>query len=378
MRVSRINSFSLLLPETFWILALSVTLFGETQVCGVIQSGTDWTRSQSPYIVTQDIYIPPTSRLTIEPGVTVIFQKPQACRDTIKQLDWSDSSYTGIKVDGAFFVLGTEDDPVIFQAQNFKQGLIAWDGIRFRDRGFSVVEIGFAEFRGAHRAISAIKSEFGVHHCLFEGNNVGINLGDRANLVVVNNNFHRNLSAAIYIDVSVPKIVNNIFSDNLNNAIWSDSRSAMLIKHNGFWNNREGNCFRCPHEVLKMKRVNDNKDSVDAYGNLVSDPVFINSQSYNNFEKKDITLDTPSSQVQDSSLAKIEKESRIKWLLKRKRSQSKEEPYQALGKGSYVISKYSRLKNAGDPWKMFNDRDGTPNDLGLHGGPMGRMTVNPY
>jgi len=364
-------------------LALSVLCVAapvaDTEVCGTYELATEWNAHDSPYLVTGDIFIPATSRLRIGPGVTVRFAKPRPCelqKKTIDQVDWSDSMYTGIKAEGTLYVLGSEDKPVVFEPESPKAGAIGWDGLRLTGQKEGMAEIGFAVFRGANQAIAVEKAGFFIHHCLFEGNNTGILAGLRGDVGIVNCDFIGNLSAGLVIRKAGPRIANNLFVGNRAYGIWADGRPAIQARYNAFWGNREEACYKCPYALLDSTGKNANGDACDAFGNLAADPVFVGSPAFDAAREADVAESTPAHLVKDPELAKLEADSRAKEEAKSKAKRKKE--YEPLGKGPYVLSKYSKLIDAGHPGKDFRDRDGSRNDIGLHGGPMGRIATDPF
>lgn len=346
-----------------------------TEVCGSFKLATEWTKMGSPYLVTGDIYIPANSRLRIAPGVVVRFARPRPCAsDTAPQPleDWSDSAYSGIKADGTFYSLGTEEQPVIFEPDAAKSGAIGWDGIRLSGQNSHSSEICFSVFRGANQAVTADRAGFFIHHCLFTGNNTGVMLGFRGDLGIVNCNFIGNLSAGIVVRKAGPRIANNIFLDNRSYGIWADGRPATQIMNNDFWGNREEPCHKCAYTILQMDKLNANKDTADAFGNLQVDPIFIGTAAYDSAHQADLKTDTPDHLIRDAKIAKLEADAR------KKSAPKSEAPFIALGKGNYLLSQYSKLINAGHKGGDFKDRDGTINDIGIHGGPMGRMGKDPF
>jgi hypothetical protein len=353
-----------------------------TEVCGTYELATEWNAHDSPYLVTGDIFIPVTSRLRIGPGVTVRFAKPRPCeleKKSIGQSDWSDSNFTGIKAEGTLYVLGTEEKPVIFEPENPKAGTVGWDGLRLTGQKAGMAEIAFSVFRGANQAIAVEKSGFFIHHCLFEGNNTGILAGMRGDVGIVNCDFIGNLSAGLVIRKAGPRIANNLFAGNRAYGIWADGRPAIQAMYNAFWGNREEACYKCPYAVLDTVKKNANGDACDAFGNLAADPVFTDSPSWEAARAADVAEATPAHLVKDPELAKLEAEARAKEEAKTKRAKGKrKKEYVPLGKGAFVLSKYSKLIDSGHPGKDFRDRDGTRNDIGLHGGPMGRIATDPF
>ena len=353
-----------------------------TEVCGTFTLATEWTAHDSPYLVTGDIFIPATSRLRIGPGVTVKFAKPRPCeleKTEIEQKDWADSMYTGIKAEGTFYVLGTDEQPVIFEPENAKPGVIGWDGLRLEGQKAGAAEISFAEFHGANQAVTAEKSGFFIHHCLFQGNNTGIWAGFRADLGIVNCDFIGNVSAGLVIRKASPRIANNLFAANRAYGIWADARPSIQTWNNAFWQNREQACYKCPYAVLDTSKTNANGDASDAFGNLIADPIFVGSPSHDLAREADVAEPTPAHLVKDPQLAKLEAEAAEKAAAKEKKSKKKKKrEYEPLGKGPFVLSKYSKLIDAGSGRKEFKDRDGSRNDIGLHGGPMGRIASDPF
>jgi hypothetical protein len=379
--------------------------FSDTEVCGTLSLAAEWTAAQSPYVVTGDIFIPQTSRLRIGPGVTVRFEKPRPCEsekvlskehakghaEPIPQVDWADSAYTGIKIEGTFFCIGTEDKPIVFEPAPPKAGAaparsaVGWDGIRLSGLTADQVEIAFAEFRGANQAVTAEKSGFYVHHCLFEGNNTGLYLGLRGDLAVINCAFIGNLSAGIVIRKGGPRITGTIFSGNHGYGIWGDGRNTARITNNDFWNSGEEHCYRCPYPVLaaeaeaKGKKEKEKAGGAerDPLGNMAVNPVFLGTPDYQAARAADLKTPTPVHLVKDPELAKLEAEARAKSEKSGKAAQAAAD-FEPQGKGPYVLSEYSPLIDAGPPGRDFRDRDGSRNDIGLHGGTLGRITRDPF
>ncbi len=354
-----------------------------TEVCGALTLAAEWTAAESPYIVTNDIFIPGNSRLRIGPGVTVRFAKPRPCKDDKlpqEKVDWSDSTYSGIKIDGAFYCLGTEENPVVFEPMEGKPGGIGWDGLRLSGQNSGTTEVSWGVFRGANQAIIADRSSFFVHHSLFLGNNTGIALNLRGDINIVNCNFINNISAGIVARKAAPHIVNNIFLDNLSYGIWADGRPSIQILNNAFWNNREENCRKCPYTILQLNAVNANKDTSDTFGNLLADPIFLGTSSFDLAKQADLQTPTPDHLIKDPKLAKIQAKSkfRLPFLKKKSTGKNSDEPFQPIGKGDYLLSQYSKLIDAGYKSPDFKDRDGSANDIGYHGGPQSRITKDPY
>jgi hypothetical protein len=344
-----------------------------TEVCGALTLATEWTAKESPYLVTGDLFIPGNSRLRIGPGVVVRFAKPRPCpsdKQPQELEDWSDSAYTGIKAEGTFYALGTEEQPVVFESDNPKPGAIGWDGIRLSGQNASSAEIAFCVFKGANQAVTAEKTGFFIHHSLFAGNNTGVMLGFRGDVGIINCNFIANASAGIVVRKAAPRIANNIFLDNKSYGIWTDGRPDVRILNNDFWGSREENCRSCPYAILQLGKLNANKDTTDAFGNMANDPIFIGTPAFDAARQADLQTDTPEHLVKDPKMAEMEAKARKK--------DEPAEPFRAMGKGAYLLSQYSKLIDAGMKNRDLRDRDASQNDIGMHGGPMTRMTKDPF
>jgi hypothetical protein len=343
-----------------------------TKVCGTLRLAQEWTAKGSPYVVTGDVFLPNTSRLRIGPGVTVKFARPGAsgapcdAEDPAPPpADWADSTYAGMRIEGPFRVIGTEEAPVVFEPESPDSATVGWDGLRFLGHDPRNAEIGFAVFRGANQAVQVRKGGFFIHHTLFEGNNTGLALGPRGDVSVINCAFLRNRSAGISIEKARPRVTGSLFADNGGYGVLGDGRTGPSLAYNAFWRNREGHCHDCLHTVLARDTA------ADDHGNKVADPVFVDSESHKAAIRADVTADTPPHLVKDKAIAGMEAESRKKWA-------REEKAFKPLGKGPYRLSRYSGLIDAGPPGDAFKDRDGSRNDIGLHGGPMERIKLDPF
>jgi hypothetical protein len=109
----------------------------------------------------------------------------------------------------------------------------------------------------------------------------------------------------------------------------------------------------------RLVRAVKNRDSTDAYGNIVTDPIFEGSPAETRAIEIDIMLKTDSAKVRDKKILHIPKLDFRKPVLK--------EPT-VLGSGNRRLSKYSPCINAGDPRGEFKNVDGTRNTMGPKGG----------
>ncbi len=341
-----------------------------TEICGRIEIPTSLIKSESPYLVTGDIYVPPDSRLTIESGVKVLISSTDVCKSKTKQLDYSDSTMVSIKVDGSFYIEGMPDQRVTIEPQNFSPGQIGWDGIRIWNGNRLSTQIQFATIRGANKGVHIMNSKFNIANSIFEYNNYGIELLSTANVAIFNSEFVENLLAGIFQKSSSPKIYANIFYKNFGHGIWSDSRTSLHIRYNNFWENGEIDCYHCPYPVKQITGTNWLGDSTDVYMNQFVDPFYQESQTTKAKEKVDFDIATPLAEVTDSLLAQ-------KILTARNRYQtlgiSWKKGFKVKGEGKYRLSKYSTLTGAAPDDPYFYDEEGKRVSIGVQGGVLDRV-----
>gem|GEM_PF-2350225 len=394
-----------------------------TVVCGVLRLAEEWTEAGSPYWITGDVFVPVTSRLRVEAGVEIrVSAKPQPCqaeghaavedhgvaRDghagdkghaaaatpgghhgkegsesaekesedpnaPPKPMDFSDSTYTTLTLAGAFYCIGSPDKPVRFLPADTGRDAPPWDGIRLLGQRQGRAEIAFTEIRGASVGVYATRSDFFIHHSVFEDNNTGLWAHWRGDVSVVNCVFSRNRSTGMLIDGGSPHVVNTLFWKNRSYGIWSDGRKTMTLEYNAFFDNGEDDCYRCPHTVLPLGE-DARPDTLDAHGNRHADPLFIGSQSFIAARASDPRYDTPEHLIKDKDLAEAEKKTRWKWWGKKE----SETAFTPRGHGPFVLSEYSTLREAGHPARQLRNTDGSRSDIGLWGGPQERITKNPF
>ena len=97
------------------LLVSSTASIAQTEVGGFITEDTTWTTSQSPYLVTNSIFVGENAHFSIEPGVEVQFTPGR-----------------GIAIgDGTFSAIGSEDSPIKFVAESETE---PWDNISFTEQ----------------------------------------------------------------------------------------------------------------------------------------------------------------------------------------------------------------------------------------------------
>jgi parallel beta-helix repeat protein len=353
---------AMLIISTLWLSSV----YGQTPLCGVVDVPRSLIQTESPYLVTGDIYVPSNSRLTIESGVELLIAEQGDACDETGQMDWLDSQMVSIKVDGVLHILGEITKPVIIRPQNPKPGIVQWYGIRTTGKTRITMQIEALHISGANRGIWTDYSKFNISNSVFYHNNCGLYLHNKAHLGVFNNTFAHNKSAGIYIENSNPKIVANVFYNNTTYGIWSDSYPRVLISYNLLHGNGEEDCYKCPSLVGKNARVNTKGDSTDLYFNVNKDPIFIGSKQHELMRKADISLPTQKELVADTVMQQIHKEKTSTGLY------PKETPLHP-----YIPGKYSPLLHSGPDNALFENEDGSRGHIGATGGSEDR-TSKPF
>lgn len=363
----------------FWlILGFFSFNWAETPFCGVIDRPLNFMRSASPYVITGDVVVLPTGRLTIESGVEIIIETKDICSDKeqqdenvdyfINQHDYNDSLFISFKVDGPFYINGSPQHPVIIRPRDTAQHRVSWDGIRINTAEVLTTQIQYLQISGANRAFQVKRSKFNISNSIFKRNNVGVYLSINGNIDLYNNIYTENFSSGIVIDNAAPNVFSSIFYKNDNYGIWSDKKAAAKIRFNNFWENGEYDCYRCPWQIKRITKTNHLGDSIDIENNLFIDPYFVGTKSSKLLQFKDLELKTPASKVLDAHIMDLESKARSKSQNLGIDTIDKFIPRGPSLNSPYLLSKYSPLTHAGpDGFYFFND-DGTRSDIGIYGG----------
>ncbi|MFC1704534.1 C25 family cysteine peptidase [Candidatus Omnitrophota bacterium] len=181
-------------------------------------SGT-WRAAHSPYFVEDDIWIPESLTLTIEPGVEVRFD-----------------DHRSLYVGGTLHAAGTPHDRIIFTAS----GLFSWGGIHFAfSSSDSVIEHATIEY--AYWAIKDDSEHVNeIRHSLLHRNEVGIALRN-TNLRIINNTIVHNVWMGIEIGwLASAFMQNNIIAMNNDVGIWRGETGPPdpTLLYNNVWGNR--------------------------------------------------------------------------------------------------------------------------------------------
>ncbi len=310
--------------KIFLFLSLSVMLFGCRDLNGPEQT-SDTTSSftlltghiegrlqfsDSPFHLSGIIIIDPSKSVTIDPGVQLF------CDDS-----------TTIIVYGTLFAQGTAESKILFTAFNTR-----WNGIKISNATnasvfqFAVFEkIDVVDDPARNGSIEVVNSLITVHNCLFIQNNApsggGISLsGSNGN--ITNSIFAVNKASAygggMLVDSSTARIVNNTFfsntSWNVSGGIAVSNAQNDTIENNIFYQNAS-------------RIEGPNMQILDSDSSLY----FV---KYNFFEED--ALDPCFYSASD-----------------------------------FHLNSASPCIHAGDPSPVFNNVDGSRNDQGAYGGPLG-------
>jgi hypothetical protein len=179
-----------------------------TWVEGHISVDTTWTVADTPYIVSNDVYVDEGATLTIEPGVEIRF-----------------GGIFNIFVDGNLSAIGTSDDEIIFTSNKLTPAPGDWNTIKLNGtadsslyiehclieygvHGVTIDSIGSGEVMGCEFVNN---SESGVHvvgesNSMMEGNAMKLNnygISTEGNYVsgfsIVNNEIVNNTQGGVYV-----------------------------------------------------------------------------------------------------------------------------------------------------------------------------------
>ena len=271
----------------------------------------DLTLEKSPYRVTSTIVVDSSSTLNIEAGVRIYFEYS-----------------TQILVKGKISCIGNPSQQILFTSKN-----TSWKGIQIIGTGnqsilqFVIVEnIDVTTLYNTTRdgAIEIINADVVITNSLFRNNK-------------------SNNGGALVIDQSESLILNNIFFNNYavgyGGALLSSSSSNKII-NNTFYKNVSYNY---------------------AGGLLLLSPI-LDSVQNNIFYENTCTTGDP-------RIAFFQTDS-SHFVITYNFLQAGNNPY-FVSTTDFHLSSMSPCINAGNPYLQYNDVDGTRNDQGAYGGPLG-------
>lgn len=195
-------------PTLFFLLAVFAFIkpaFSQTSVSGGVYSNTNWTKANSPYLVSGNLVVFDQVTLTVEPGVTVIFD-----------------SLSRIELRGNLVAKGTAKDTITFTGSKAQKGW--WNGV-------------YATYSSAAKG-----SQITIDHCHFSYANVlfGLDYAYRGPYSFTNSTFYRNNNFNDDDPVAMTIIKNCLFLENNYGPYGGGEDGKMYISDSWFVNNLQG------------------------------------------------------------------------------------------------------------------------------------------
>lgn len=348
----------LLLILLFFHFEFYTSLTAATHKSGVITRNERWTAEEGPYIITDDLVIEENVRVIVTPGVHIMVGRPVSYHEDIEQINHVDSFTVSIKIKGSLRCVGRFNNRIIFSAQYAQNERCQWYGIIAANPRKSEIEIAFCDIVDACYGVHVVAGNPLIRNSVLEYNNVGICIGGKSQPTILNCIVAHNATTGIVIDKANPSIMNTIISFNRNYGIWSDNISEITLEYNCIFGNPAGNLSGCNPEFGILIRQNKNKDSTDFAHNIFKNPVFAGSPADSIAAEKDLSLPTDKSKVKDTLIAKVIQETYSDSTAIIRTTKNKR----------YSLSRYSPCIDAGKKGKIYDDRDGSRNDMGIFGG----------
>ncbi|MDR2592436.1 MAG: right-handed parallel beta-helix repeat-containing protein [Chitinispirillales bacterium] len=338
--------------------------FGERTVSGIIDRETRWKAEEGPYIIEGDLLIAKRANLVIAPGSQLIIKSGTKTSFLAAPFDKADSTLFSIRVLGSISCVGRRSNPIVITPEKTALADYSWRGIILDEADSRYTEIAFTEISGAATAITVKNSSSLIRNNALENSNIGIHCIGGGQPKIYNNLISSCFTAGIKIEKSNPQIFNNIIAFNNNAGLWCDDKSKIVFNYNCVFGNIDRNFLDCDPDLGKLTRAVKkkgltDKDSTDARGNIVADPIFIGSEAEARAIEIDIMLQTDSTKVENKKILHMPNlqfgKPKIKEATK-------------IGSETRQLSKYSPCINAGDPSGSFKNVDGTRNTMGPMGG----------
>ena len=210
------------------LIAITLTSFSQTIINSGDVSG-NWNASQSPFLIDGNITIPADAKLTITPGVEVIFQ--------------GDYTFTII---GRLDARGTANDSIIFTSADttgFSTGTCnSWKGINFigytsTQTEKSILKYCKVEFSSNNGVFCMDYSNLEIDNCSVSSNlEFGISINEFSDININDVKINGNLSGGIGINSSNPVISGFEISNNYGTGV-SANGSGTINFINGIISN---------------------------------------------------------------------------------------------------------------------------------------------
>ncbi len=136
---------------------LCCSLAAQTNVSGGINSDTDWTKENSPYIITGNTVVFGTNTLTIEAGVEVRFE------DDVE-----------LRIQGSIIALGSEDEEILFTSNSSTPQMGSWKEIELEFEAVGLFEYVKIEYAESGLRYNFIDTSSRVKYATFQHNMNGI------------------------------------------------------------------------------------------------------------------------------------------------------------------------------------------------------------
>jgi len=215
-------------------------------------------RSASPYHVTKDIIVRPGAKLTIEPGVVLLFD-----------------STVVFRVEGQLQAAGSNKQPVVFKAFAKNAQGAAWEGIQLTNRGQDASQLKFCVIEQARRglsvfSVSPVIADCQIRRCDQQGLLLRVS---RAR--IVNNHITENGAEGVRAEAFKGLIRGNTITRNNKDGIYLE-QSPCFVENNIIRANKDDGlfCFKS-NAVIRNNRIEQNGDDAILVGQ--SAPLIFNN-----------------------------------------------------------------------------------------------------
>lgn len=372
---------------------LVIQSYGQTYISGEV-SGT-WTKESSPYVATADLVVEDSTQLLIEPGVQVLFK----------------GNYE-LLVEGQLEAVGAEEDLIVFSKNN---GYDFWAGLRFNESDslstleFCKVEHGKAD--GSHGDGSSVErsgggiyiynSKIQIKNCVISNNSADVYGGGiYGSPVLIENSEIKNNTAnsnggGIYTSGNNKiAIANCVFESNSGHnggAIHNDAQ--IIIAGSKFIHNSAGNTGGAVSTLDYLITNSLFIDNNASYGSAVwlrSDGQVNNSIFYDRYKRnrsfaphfdyhvivknsifKNISFYNQYGDLENLKLEYCNLDNSWDGVGNIFTDPGFVDPTN----GDFHLQANSPCVDAGHPSVIYNDADGSRNDMGIYGG--SGLAVNP-
>jgi parallel beta-helix repeat protein len=358
-----------------------------------------WNIKKSPFIVENDIVVPKDSMLIIQPGVEVHF-----------------NGHFKFTINGLLIASGTSDSMIVF-TRNFSLDKYNWWGLRFVEADSSckveycVIEYGRTDYPDlSGGGIYCLRSSPFIGHCVIQKNHAydygGGIYCEGSSPIIEGNTILNNSSGlsgdfvtaiggsggGIYLKDASPKITNNVLLKNKSGFVGSffgGSGGAIsitgasspliannLIRENIAFEDAGGGIYCQSAGAVFYNNIFHNNTAIGYFVNAGG--IFADSATtIKNCIFRDNKLVWPEV---DEVMSQIEGNpdvtfSNVQDGFTGNGNIDADPLYVNSSQGDFRLLAGSPCIDAGDPDPIFNDLDGTRNDMGIYGGPHGTATT---